>query len=107
MKQTDDKESADKAEFKGIPPINKIKLFSSNNLENIIKGLSKPRFLGSIHLKNETHTNINPVGNLIESELKLKMTKALKNTLFNPVTRILIISAIIFNIIWFTLIYIF
>ncbi|MFX0105341.1 MAG: hypothetical protein ACFE75_07615 [Candidatus Hodarchaeota archaeon] len=107
MKQTENKETANKVEFKEVPQINRNRLFSSNNLESIIKGLSKPRFLGSFHLKNETNSNINPVGNLIESELKLKMTKALKNTLFNPITKTLIILAIIFNIIWFTLIYFF
>lgn len=107
MKQTDNKETADKAEFKELPPINKRSLFSSNNLDNIIKNLSTPRFLGSIHLKKEANAHLNSVENLIEDELKLKMTKALKNTLFNPLTKILIILAIVFNLIWFLLIYIF
>ncbi len=107
MKQTDNKESPAKAEFKEVPPINKIPLLSSNNLDNIIKNLSKPRFLGSIHLKEQLGPRSDSIENLIESELKLKMTKSLKNTLLNPLTKILIILAIVFNLIWFLLVFIF
>ncbi|UCD02466.1 MAG: hypothetical protein JSV23_05500 [Promethearchaeota archaeon] len=107
MKQTDDKESPDSSEFKELPPIYKGNLLHSNNLNNIIKSLSNPRFLGSIHLKKGAYTNSNSVSNLIEDELKGKITKSLKNTLFNPITKILIILWVIFNLIWFTLIYIF
>ena len=104
MKQSNNKNSTDDAEFKKIPSINKKKQLYSNYLSNIIQNLSNPRFLGSIHMKKETSPKINSVENLIEDELKLKMTKALKNTLFNPVTKILILSAIVFNIILFLLI---
>ena len=107
MKQPDNKDSTDKAEFEELPVINKKKQLYSNNLGNMIKNLANPRFLGSIHMKKETSHNNNSVENLIESELKLKMTKSLKNTLLNPVTKILIILAIVFNLIWFLLIAIF
>ena len=107
MRQSDDKESVDNAEFKNLPTINKKKQLYSNNLKSIISNLSNPRFLGSIHLKKETSPSINPVENLIEDELKLKLTKSLKNTLFNPLTKILIILAIVFNLFWFLLITIF
>ena len=102
MRQPDNTESADNAEFKELPSINKKKQLYSNNLDNIIRNLSNPRFLGSIHMK-KTISNRNSVENLIEDELKLKMTKTLKNTLVNPVTKILIILAIVFNLIWFLL----
>ena len=106
MKQLDNKESADNAEFKELSSIYKKKQLYSNNLDNVIRSLSNPRFLGSIHMKKTTSVE-NSVENLIESELKLKMTKALKNTLFNPLTKILIILAIVFNLIWFLLVALF
>lgn len=105
MNPTDKKESNSKDNFEELPLINKNSLLISNNLENTIKNLSKPRFMGSIHMKN-TKTNSNLVENLVESELKSKMTNSLKNTLFNPVTKILIILAIIFNLTWLLLVYI-
>ncbi|MFX1502264.1 MAG: hypothetical protein ACFFDH_14985 [Promethearchaeota archaeon] len=107
MKQTDNRESTDKAEFKELPVINKNKQLYSNYIDNIIKNLSNPRFLGSIHMKKGDSLKNNSVENLVESELKLKMTKSLKNTLLNPVTKVLIILAIVFNLIWFLLITIF
>jgi len=107
MKKSDNKESAANAEFKDLPSINKKSHQYSNYLGNIISNLSNPRFLGSFHMKKETSLNNNSVENLIESDLKLKMTRSLKNTLFNPITKILIISAIVFNIIWLLLIIIF
>jgi hypothetical protein len=107
MKQTDNNESADKAEFKELPTVNKKMQLYSNYLDNNIKSLSNPRFLGSIHMKKDTSLNNNSVENLIESELKLKMAKSLKNTFLNPVTKVLIILAIVFNLVWFLLITIF
>ena len=107
MEQPDKKESKDKTEFKELSVINKKSQLYSNNLGNIIKNLANPRFLGSIHMKKQTSQNNNTVENLIENELKLKMTKALKNTMFNPVTKVLVILAIVFNLIWFLLIALF
>ncbi|MFX0000560.1 MAG: hypothetical protein ACFE9Q_10060 [Candidatus Hodarchaeota archaeon] len=106
MKPTDKKQSTKKEEFEDLPLINKDPLFTTNNLDNMIKNLSRPGFLGSIHMKNDTRTNSKLVENLVENELKLKMTKSLKNTLFNPVTKILIILAIIFNLTWLLFVYI-
>ena len=102
MKQTDYKGSVNNTEFKEYPSLYKKNQFYSNHLQNIIRSLSSPRFLGSIHMKS-TNSNNNSIEHLIESEMKLKTTKALKNTLFNPLTKILIILAIAFNIIWFLL----
>lgn len=105
MNPTDKKESANNASIEEHPLTNNNTLLTSNNLNNIIKNLSKPRFLGSIHMKKESSPNSNLVVNLIESELKLKMTRSLKNTLFNPVTKILVTLAIIFNLFWLLFVY--
>ncbi|MCK4379831.1 MAG: hypothetical protein KAW51_01755 [Candidatus Lokiarchaeota archaeon] len=106
MNPTDKKESTTKGNFEDLPLLNKNPLLTSNNLDNIIKNLSKPRFMGSIHMKKETRINSNLVENLIESELKSKMTNSIKNTIFNPVTKILIMLAIIFNLVWLLFIYV-
>jgi hypothetical protein len=82
----------------------KSSLLSSEALENSIKNLTNPRFLGSIHIKNMSPTqNFSSVDSLLQGELELKINKSLKNTIFNPVTKILILSMIIFNILWITL----
>ena len=77
----------------------------SNNLDYLIKKISNPGFLGSIHLKKEMNPNYRQVENMLAIENELKLTRSLKNSIFNPVTKILIISAIIFNLIWFLSIY--
>lgn len=107
MKQSDNEKSGDTTEFKEPLSINKKSQQYSNYIGNIIKNLSNPRFLGSFHMKKETSPRNNLVENLIESDMKLKMNRTLKNTLFNPITKILIISAIVFNIVWLLLITIF
>ena len=82
-----------------------INLLKSNELDNIIKNLSKPSFLGSIHLKKEAIPSYSSVENLLKGELELKMTRALKNSLLNPITKILILLAIAFNILWIISVY--
>ncbi|MFX1345295.1 MAG: hypothetical protein ACFFBC_09935 [Promethearchaeota archaeon] len=77
----------------------------SNNLDYLIKKLSNPEFLGSIHLKKEMNPNYQQVEKILSSEHELKLTRSLKNTIFNPVTKFLIISAIIFNLVWILSIY--
>ncbi len=106
MNPTDKKESNNKDNFEELPLINKNPLLTSNNLNNMIKNLSTPRFVGSIHMKKNTKPISNLVENLVESELKSKITNSLKNTLFNPVTKILILLAIIFNLTWLLFVYI-
>ncbi len=106
MNPTDKKQSAIKDEFKDLPLTTKNHFLPANNMENIINNLSKPHFLGSIHMKNEAKPNSNLVENLLENELKLKMNKSLRSTLFNPVTKILILLAIIFNLTWLFFVYI-
>jgi hypothetical protein len=100
MKQSDYKDTTNNTEFEELPQFNKKQQLFSNHLSNIISSLSSPRFLGSIHMKNTSSTN-NSIENLVDNELQLKTTKALKSTLFNPVTKILIILAIVFNLVWF------
>jgi len=96
MKQNDDK-TKDSLNRKNFVP--------SNYLNQLIQNLSNPRFLGSIHLKKEMNPNYSQVENFISNQHELKMTKTLKNVILNPITKILIISAIFFNVIWFLLIY--
>ncbi|MFX1377303.1 MAG: hypothetical protein ACFFA0_16005 [Promethearchaeota archaeon] len=79
----------------------RISFVPSNNLDFLINKLSNPNFLGSFHLKKEINPNYHQVENILGNEHDLKLTRSLKNTIFNPITKILIISAIIFNIIWF------
>lgn len=81
-------------------------LFYSDALSNSINNLSKPRFLGSIHMNKEFVSNFSSVENLLNSELEMKLNKSLKNTLFNPITKFLILLTIIFNLVWLILLYI-
>ncbi len=80
-------------------------LLSSDSLKYAIKNLSRPRFLGSIHLDNTINQNFKSVENLVGNTLDLKVSKSLKNTIMNPLTKILIIIAISFNLLWFLSIY--
>ncbi len=95
MKETEFKEKKIKSEG----------LFSSDALANSINNLSKPRFLGSIHMNKEFLSNFSSVENLLNGELEMKINKSLKNTLFNPITKILIIITIIFNLVWLFLLF--
>ncbi|MHA2391285.1 MAG: hypothetical protein ACXAEX_04895 [Promethearchaeota archaeon] len=84
---------------------NKSNFVPINNLKYLINNLSYPRFLGSIHLKKEMNPNYADLENMLVNEKELKLTKSLKNTIFNPITKILLISVIIFNLIWFLSMY--
>jgi hypothetical protein len=100
MKQTDYNNSTTDPDFTQLQSINKKKQLFSNHLNDVINSLTNPRFLGSIHMR-KANSDTDSLENLVESELQLKTTKALKSTLFNPVTKILIILAVVFNILWF------
>jgi len=93
-------------EIKDIENIDKKPMLSSTDLANSIKNLSNPRFLGSIHLKSTNRNpNFSSVDNLLSGELELNVNKSLKNILFNPITKILILLMVIFNLLWFLLLY--
>ena len=85
--------------------INNSNFVPSSNIDFLIKRISNPSFIGSIHLKKEMNPNYHQIENILASEYDSKLTQSLKNTIFNPVTKILIISAIVFNIFWFLSIY--
>ncbi|MFX1570060.1 MAG: hypothetical protein ACFFCV_17020 [Promethearchaeota archaeon] len=106
MNPSDKNQSTGKDKIEELPLSNKDPLQSTNTLDYMIKSLSTPRFMGSIHMRKDTSPNPNIVTNLIENELKLKISKSLKNTLFNPITKILILLAIIFNLTWLFFVYI-
>lgn len=79
---------------------------TSYDFNYLFKNLTKPNFLGSIHLKNNTMDyKVQPVKNLIQTQHELELTKSLKNTLFNPVTKFLILLAISFNLVWILFMY--
>ena len=86
----------------------KINLLSSKELDTAIKNISRPRFLGSIHLNKDLNTNYNisSVDTLLKGELELKINKSLKNAILNPITKALIISMILFNLLWIFLFFI-
>ena len=79
----------------------KLNLLPKTNPNLNIKTLSNPRFLGSYHLKETSDPRFKPFSNLLKGELEVKYAKALRNTIINPVTIALLISAVIFNILWF------
>ncbi len=102
--ENDEKNSLENKEYNSI---NRNHLIPFNNISHLIKNLSNPKFLGSIHLKKEMNPNYNQVKDLLAHEHESNLTRSLKNTIFNPFTKILILSAIIFNIFWFLAIYVF
>jgi len=79
----------------------KLSLLSSDALDNSIKNLTRPTFLGSIHMKNMyPNTNFSSIENILKGQLELKINKSLKNATLNPITKVLIILMVIFNIVW-------
>ena len=107
------KKDEDKKEFLKITGNNiekiftrKINLLSSNEINTFIKNLSRPQFLGSIHLSNDRASNYSAIGDLIKGELELKMAKTLKSPYLNPITRYLIYVMILFNLLWLIFFYI-
>ena len=85
----------------------KLNFLSSKQLDYQIKKLSKPDFLGSIHFaKDVINKQFHSVENLMQGELDTKINNSLKNSMFNPVTKILIFITILFNIMWILYFYI-
>jgi len=80
---------------------NKINLLSSKEITAFIKNLSRPQFLGSIHLSKESNSNHGAINDLMKGELELKLSKSLKNPVINPITRYLVFAMILFNLLWF------
>ena len=102
-----DKEENTMRNLKEESTIEKYSSLSSDYLRDLIKNISRPKFLGSIHLKNDTNIYNRSVENLLKGELEGNLAKSLKNTFLNPITKTLIILVLVFNIIWFFLIYLF
>ena len=96
-----------KNDFKEKRTLEKYGSLADKNLAYSIKNLSNPKFLGSIHLKKGINSNYDSIESLLRGEYELKLTKSLKNMVLNPITITLIILALIFNIVWFVLIYLF
>jgi len=84
----------------------KINLLSTSEINAFIKNLSKPQFLGSIHLSKENNPNYRAINELLKGQLELKLSKSLKNPFLNPITRYLIYVMILFNLLWLLFFYI-
>ncbi|MHA2284099.1 MAG: hypothetical protein ACXAC5_24940 [Promethearchaeota archaeon] len=102
--ENDKKSSMENSEYSSV---NRKNFIPFNNITHLINNLSNPKFLGSLHLKKEMNPNYHQVKDLLASEHELNLTRSLKNTIFNPITKVLILSAIIFNLVWFLAIYVF
>lgn len=84
----------------------KLSLLSSDALDNSIKNLTRPTFLGSIHMKNMyPNTNFSSIENILKGQLELKINNSLKNATLNPITKVLIILMVLFNIVWIMLLF--
>ena len=86
--------------------LTKINLLSTSDINRFIKNLSRPQFLGSIHLRKDTNLNKNAVNDILSGELQIKLSKTLKNPSNNPITRYLIFLMILFNVLWIIFFYI-
>ena len=82
----------------------RLSYLSSNSHTNHLKDLSQPRFLGSYHLKEAINPKFKAVDNILRGNLEIKYSKALKNTIFNPITISLIVIVLLFNLIWLLLV---
>jgi hypothetical protein len=72
----------------------------------MLKKLSMPQFVGSYHLKNPINQGFKSIENLFKGSSELKYTKSLKSIIFNPLTIVLIIITLVFNLFWlFTLLF--
>jgi len=78
----------------------KINLLSSEHIDYFIKNLSSPRFLGSIHIKQQTIRDSSLLENGINKNLNFELSRSLKSPLNNPITRFLIVLMIFFNVFW-------
>ena len=67
----------------------------------MLKKLSIPQFVGSYHLKNPINQGFKSIENLFKGSSELKYTKSLKSIIFNPLTIVLIVIALAFNLLWF------
>jgi len=84
----------------------KFNLLSSEQINFFIKNLSSPRFLGSIHIKQETNHDPYLIESVINKNLEYKLSRTLKSPLNNPVTKFLLLLMIFFNIFWIIFIYV-
>jgi hypothetical protein len=79
----------------------RVNLLSTEDLNNFIENLNKPSFLGSVHFnRDETSKRDTIEKQLINSVGTDKLSESIKSTLFNPITKFLILAWIAFNIFW-------
>jgi len=80
---------------------NKINTFSAQDPNQFFRKLANPRFLGSYHMKEQQLNKNKNIDALLKGNLELRYTKSLRSIVFNPLTIILIILAMLFNFLWF------
>ena len=80
---------------------NKINTLSAQDPNQFFRKLANPRFLGSYHMKEQLLNKNKNIDTLLKGNLELRYTKSLRSIVFNPLTIILIILAMLFNFLWF------
>lgn len=79
----------------------RVNLLSTDDLNNFIENLNKPNFLGSVHFNRDEISKRDTIEKqLINSVGTDKLSESIKSTIFNPITKVLILAWIVFNIFW-------
>ena len=88
-------------DYEDILNNNKLHLFPTSDYNTHLKNLTNPRFLGSIHMNKDNNPKYRTFNSLMKGDLDVKYAKALRSTLINPITIGLIITALVFNVMWY------
>ncbi|MFX1396051.1 MAG: hypothetical protein ACFFAS_03295 [Promethearchaeota archaeon] len=85
--------------------LRKVPLSFSRTLSEITNSLLKPRFLGSIHLKESTSSDKYPFNEYAKMNYGGHLYKTFKGPFHNPITRYLVFLMILFNVLWILFLY--
>ena len=96
-------ELEDTGEISGLGNLSSPYDVFERRFETSIKNLSRPRFLGSIHLRKDASHDINHVDRVMRGDKQGKLHDSLRSTAFNPITKLLILLMILFNVFWILL----
>ena len=88
-------------DYEDVLNSNRLRLFPTSDYNSHLKSLTKPRFLGSYHLKEDTNPNYKTFSTLLKGDLEVKYAKALRSTIISPITIALIVIALLCNVLWF------
>lgn len=108
-KEDNEKEPRDRIilrDYEDLINNNKLNFLPSDDPTATLKNLSRPRFLGSYHLRESIENpKYKQIQNLLKGNLELKYAKSFRSLLFNPLTIALIIIALAFNLLWLFLMF--